>query len=108
VPAPAFSRRARATDCPAAEPAMAKTHEPDESPDELLSGLDLDSPTQVFLSLRAQNLELLRMAIQTAGYAEVKLFVKPEDKRQAMDRIWEIYSEFYEWVDPETDDDEEA
>jgi hypothetical protein len=87
---------------------MAKKSENDDSAEEILSGLDLDSPTQVFLSLRSQNLDLLRLAIQTAGYAEGKPFLKAEEKRQAMERIWEIYSEFYEWVDPESDDDEEG
>jgi hypothetical protein len=86
---------------------MPKKYEPEESAEDVLSSLNLDSPTQVFLSLRAQNLDLLRLAIQTAGYGEGKPAPRPDEKRQAMERIWEIYSEFYEWVDPEADEGDE-
>lgn len=86
---------------------MPKKYEPEELPEDLLSGLNLDSPTQVFLSLRQQNLDLLRLAVQTAGFGEGKASIKPDEKRQAMERVWEIYSEFYEWIDPEADDEDE-
>ena len=56
---------------------------------------------EVFLALRQQNLELLKIASQVAGYGNSTSPNKPEDKRAALERIWDIYSEFYEWIDPE-------
>jgi hypothetical protein len=59
--------------------------------------------------MRAQNLELLKIASQVAGYSGNHAPLKPNDARNALKGIWEIYSELYSWVDPEEgeDDDEE-
>ena len=56
--------------------------------------------------------DLLEIAARVAGYNGEHGPLKPPDIRQAMKSIWEIYSEFYMWVDPEEpgdddDDDEE-
>jgi hypothetical protein len=56
---------------------------------------------EIFLTLRQQNLELLRIASQVAGYGNGTAPLKPDEKRAALERIWDVYSEFYEWVDPE-------
>jgi hypothetical protein len=82
-------------------------HDHDEQPDfsELL-GLDFDAETQVFIEMRGQNLELLKVAAQVAGFAGTHAPLKPGDLRQAMKTIWDIYSEFYQWIDPEETEDE--
>lgn len=65
--------------------------------------------TGIFLQMRSQNIELLQVAVQVAGYAQSNGPLKPHDLRNAMKNIWEVYSEFYEWIDPEEiEDDEEA
>lgn len=74
--------------------------------------LELETQSQIFLDMRQQNLDLLEIAARVAGYGGEHGPLKPPDIRQAMKSIWEIYSEFYMWVDPEEpgdddDDDEE-
>lgn len=76
-------------------------HEPEE-------GLELELGTQskIFLEMRRQNLDLLELAAMVAGYSEGHSPLKPGDMKHAMKTIWEIYSEFYTWVDPEEETDE--
>jgi hypothetical protein len=74
-------------------------------------GVELETASQVLLEMRAQNLELLKVAAQIAGYAGPHSPLKPNDLRQAMSAIWDAYSQLYQWVDPEEetgdeDDDE--
>lgn len=69
--------------------------------------LELDAQGQIFLEMRGQNLELLKIAAQVAGFAGSHAPLKPHDLKQAMRSIWEVYSEFYSWVDPEESEDEE-
>jgi hypothetical protein len=83
-------------------------HEHEDEGDESLE-LELDTQSQIFLQMREQNVELLRLAAQVAGYAGGHGPLKPNDIQQAMRSIWDVYAEFYEWVDPEqTEDDEEG
>ena len=86
-------------------------HEVEEALEE---ALELDTQSQIFLEMRRQNLELLRVATEVAGYAGEHGPLKQGDLRNAMRSIWEVFSEFYTWVDPEEaegddddDDDEE-
>lgn len=76
-------------------------------PTELADALQLDSRTQIFLEMRGQNLELLKAATQVAGYGHEHSPLKPDELRKAMRSIWEVYSEFYQWVDPEESDEDE-
>ena len=72
--------------------------------------LELDTQSQIFLEMRQQNLELLKVAAQVVGFGGGHGPVKPGDLRQAMKAMWEVYSEFYSWIDPEEsegDDDED-
>jgi hypothetical protein len=62
---------------------------------------DSSVQAEIFLTLRQQNLELLKIASQVAGYGQGNAPLKPDEKRAALERIWDVYSEFYEWVDPE-------
>jgi hypothetical protein len=76
--------------------------------EEELLDLELDTQSRIFLQMRAQNLELLRIASGVAGFGGSHGPLKPNDLKNAMKGIWEIYAEFYSWIDPEeTGDDEE-
>src|SRR5262245_10920475 len=79
-------------------------HEVEEALEE---ALELDTQTEIFLEMRRQNLDLLRIAAEVAGYTGQHPPLKPHDLRGAMKSIWDIYSEFYAWVDPEESDDDE-
>ena len=76
---------------------------------ELLSELGADARTQIFLSMRQQNLELLEIASRVAGYGSDHGPLKGDESEKAMRTIWKLYSEFYSWIDPEEieEDDED-
>jgi hypothetical protein len=80
-------------------------HEVEEALEE---ALELDTQSQIFLEMRRQNLDLLRIATQVAGYTGQHGPLKPGDVKNAMRNIWDVFSEFYSWIDPEEaeDDDE--
>jgi hypothetical protein len=81
-----------------------------EAEEALEEALELDTQSQIFLEMRRQNLDLLRIATEVAGYTGEHGPLKPGDVRNALRNIWEIFAEFYTWVDPEESegDDEEA
>ena len=76
---------------------------------EMMQELELDTQSRIFLQMRAQNLDLLKIAAQVAGYGGGNHPLKPGDLRNAMKGIWDVYAEFYSWIDPEEtgDDDDE-
>jgi hypothetical protein len=57
--------------------------------------------------MRRQNLELLRIATEVAGYTGEHSPLKSGDLRSALRNIWDVFSEFYTWVDPEEDEDDD-
>jgi hypothetical protein len=69
--------------------------------------LELDTQSQIFLEMRRQNLDLLRVAAEVAGFTGQHPALKPNDVRGALKAIWDIYSEFYAWIDPEESDDDD-
>lgn len=69
--------------------------------------LALEAASQVVLEIRAQNVELLKLAAQVAGFSGNHPALKPGDLRQAVNAIWEVYSQFYQWIDPEDGGDDE-
>jgi len=77
----------------------------DHSDEEL--ALELGTASQFLLGMRAQNLELLKIASQVAGYAGNHPPLKPNDLRNALKGIWDVYSELYSWVDPEEGEEED-
>src|SRR5438105_1434324 len=79
-------------------------HEVEEALEE---ALELDTQSQIFLEMRRQNLDLLRIAAEVAGYSGAHPPLKPGDLKNAMRHIWDVYSEFYAWVDPEESDEDE-
>jgi hypothetical protein len=89
---------------------MSDEHEHDHPHEDEALDLELDTQSRIFLQMRAQNLDLLKVAAQVAGYSGHGPGhpMKPGDLRNAMKTIWDIYAEFYSWIDPEEsgDDDE--
>lgn len=79
-------------------------HDHDHEDDAL--ALELGAQGQIFLDMRQQNLELLQIAAKVAGYAGEHAPLKPGDLKQALRTIWDVYSEFYAWVDPEDTDED--
>jgi hypothetical protein len=82
----------------------------EEGEEALEDALELDTQSQIFLEMRQQNLDLLRIAIEVAGYTGQHPALKGDDVKKALHNIWEIFSEFYSWIDPEElegDDDED-
>jgi hypothetical protein len=80
-------------------------HEVEEALEE---ALELDTQSQIFLELRRQNLDLLRIVTQVVGYTGQQGPLKPSDAKTALRTIWDVYAEFYRWVDPEeTEEDDE-
>jgi hypothetical protein len=85
-------------------------HDREQDVDEALEeALELDTQSQIFLEMRRQNLDLLKIASEVAGFAGTHAPLKPGDVKNALKTMWDIYSELYAWVDPEEseDDDEE-
>ncbi len=80
-------------------------HEVEEALEE---ALELDTQSQIFLEMRRQNLELLRIATEVAGYTGEHGPLKSGDLRTALRNIWDVFSEFYTWVDPEEEEGDEG
>lgn len=72
-------------------------------------GVEFETAGQVLLGMRDQNVELIRIAAQIAGYAGTHSPLKPNELRNALSSIWDVYSQLYQWVDPEEsiEDDED-
>ena len=79
-------------------------HEVEEALEE---ALELDTQSQIFLEMRRQNLDLLRIAAQVAGYTGQSGPLKPGDVKNALRSIWDMFSEFYTWIDPEEAEEDE-
>lgn len=86
---------------------MIDEHEHEHEPEDEGLELEIDTQSQIFLEMRQQNLDLLEIAARVAGYNGDNGPLKPGDVKQAMKNIWEIYSEFYSWIDPEESEEEE-
>lgn len=73
----------------------------------LEEALELDTQSQIFLEMRRQNLDLLRIASEVAGFHGPHQPLRSGDLKNAMKTIWDVYSEFYAWIDPEESDDDD-
>jgi hypothetical protein len=86
-------------------------HEHDEEEEAieetLESAIELDTQSQIFLEMRQQNLDLLRVAVEMAGFSGQHPALKSNDVQAALRTVWDIYSEFYSWVDPEESEGDE-
>jgi hypothetical protein len=84
-------------------------HEPQhehEVEEALEEALELDTQSQIFLEMRRQNLDLLKIATQVAGYTGQSGPLKPGELKDALRGVWDIFSEFYTWIDPEEAEDD--
>ena len=80
----------------------------DEVGEAIEEALELDTQSQIFLEMRQQNLDLLRIAAEVAGSAGGgHTPLRPGDLKGAMKTIWDVYSEFYAWIDPEESDEDD-
>jgi len=73
----------------------------------LEEALELDTQSQIFLEMRRQNLDLLKIASEVAGYSGPHSPLKQGDVKNALKAMWDIYSELYAWVDPEESEDDD-
>src|SRR3954454_21777299 len=79
----------------------------DDVEEAIEEALELDTQSQIFLEMRRQNLDLLKIAAEVVGFTGSHPPVKPHDLRGALKSIWDVYSEFYAWIDPEESDDDD-
>jgi hypothetical protein len=79
-------------------------HEVEEALEE---ALELDTQSQIFLEMRRQNLDLLRISAEVAGFTGQHSPLKPGDVENALRSVWKLYAEFYSWIDPEESDDDD-
>jgi hypothetical protein len=83
-------------------------HQHEEEVEEALEeALELDSQTRIFLEMRRQNLDLLRLATEVAGYSGQHGPLKQGDLKSALRNIWDVFAEFYVWVDPDEEDEDD-
>ncbi len=73
----------------------------------LEEALEMDTQSQIFLELRRQNLDLLKVAVEMAGFGGSHPPLKSGDMKGAMKTLWDVYSEFHAWIDPEEGDDDD-
>ena len=73
----------------------------------LEEALELDTQSQIFLEMRRQNLDLLKIASEVAGFAGTHAPLKQNEVKNALKMMWDIYSELYAWVDPEESEDDD-
>ena len=73
----------------------------EEAGEGLEQALELDTQSQIFLEMRRQNLDLLKLSIEVAGLGGAHPPVKPNEMKSVVKNIWDLYSEFYTWIDPE-------
>ncbi len=59
-----------------------------------------------YLTIRAQNIELLGLAAKISGCADPKTLLNEVDTESTLRRLQEIYSHLEEWVDPDVADEE--
>jgi hypothetical protein len=79
-------------------------HDIDEAIEE---ALELDTQSRIFLEMRKQNLDLLRIAAEVVGFSGNHPPVKQGDLKNVLRTMWDVYSEFYTWVDPEDTEGED-
>lgn len=90
---------------------MDEHDETEDGGEDEIHDLEMDTQSRIFLQMRAQNLELLKVAAQVAGFSghgPGSHPLKPGDVKHALKTIWDVYAEFYSWIDPEESGDDEG
>ena len=83
-------------------------HDHDQEVEEAIEeALELDTQSQIFLEMRRQNLDLLKIAAEVVGFSGQHPPIRPNELQGALKSIWDVYSEFYAWIDPEESDDDD-
>jgi N12 class adenine-specific DNA methylase len=59
-----------------------------------------------YLTIRAQNIELLGLAAKIAGCSDPKVLLNDVDTEATMRRLHEIFAALEEWVDPDEADED--
>lgn len=59
-----------------------------------------------YLTIRAQNIELLGLAAKIAGCSDPKVLLNDVDTEATMRRLHEIFATLEEWVDPDEADED--
>lgn len=78
-------------------------------PDFYEAGLNQDAnETEIatYLTIRAQNIELLGLAAKLSGCADPKQLITDVEAEANMRRLEEIYVTLADWVDPDEADDD--
>ena len=88
------------------EPENENDDEHDHEEEALEQALELDTQSQIFLEMRKQNIDLLKLSIEVAGLGGPHGPVKSNDLKSAIKNIWDLYSEFYTWIDPEESEED--
>src|SRR3954447_3049189 len=78
-----------------------------EVEDALEEALELDTQSQIFLEMRRQNVDLLKIAAEVAGLSGAPPPLKPGDLKNEMKSFGDVYPKFYVWIGPEGSKDEE-
>lgn len=78
----------------------------DDEPDQLSDMEASETEIATYLTIRAQNIELLGLAAKIAGCADPKTLLNEVDTESTLRRLQEIYTHLEEWVDPDVADEE--
>jgi hypothetical protein len=78
----------------------------DDEPDDLQDMDATETEIATYLTIRAQNIELLGLASKIAGCHDPKSLINDVDAEATMRRLHEIYSTLEEWVDPDEADED--
>jgi hypothetical protein len=70
-----------------------------------LGSLEFETGTNAFVSIRGQNIELLKLAAQISGHSTSETPL--DDPKPVLERIWAVYSELHGWIEPEGEEDED-
>jgi len=80
----------------------------DEGVEEALGdALELETQNQLYLQMRQQNIEMLSIAVELAGFGGQHPALKPHEVKAALRTVGEVLSEFYGWVDPDQADEDD-
>ena len=69
--------------------------------------IEIETETQLRLEIRRQNIDLLKIAVDFAGYGGQHPPLKPHELQNAVKAVWDAYGEFEAFIDPFQNDEDE-
>jgi|GEM_PF-5552137 len=75
----------------------------DDEPQDLEAS---ETEIATYLTIRAQNIELLGLAAKIAGCSDPKVLLNDVDTLATMRRLHEVFAALEEWVDPDEADED--